>query len=359
MSSKKTNRRPIVATDFRLGNRAERFVGQNGEINASNKNDLLRTMAQALEVMAGGQQIVTAAKAEAAESLAKQHRELVIAAFEDQDRYVELGQAMANELYISANKQGFARQFLRRQELSQGQIPQTRLEKKNVVAIVASSATRVEAQPVRDDWFYPPEFYISARPFIEQRDIDRSNSDILEQKYLESLEGIMVGEDKVWLNLANQSIGVANEATTIVGTLTPLALGRLRSNVTRWRVPAANLLLASDLWADIVGDQSFAVVIDPVTKHELFLEGELGTILGMKTYTDAYRHESHHVLNAGDIWVVGESSQHGQYTDRGGVNSEPLSGAQEKVPGRGWWMHESFSAVLANARSVAYGRRVA
>lgn len=352
------NRRPIVATDFRLSGRGERFVGANGEINAGDKNDLLRNIGQALQVMASGQQIVTEAAALNASDRAKQNRELVEAAFQDNDRYKELGEVLAEELYVSANKQGFARQFMRRQELSQGQIPTARMEMKNVVAIAASSPTRVETQPVRDQWFYPPEFYISTRPFIEQRDIDRSNTDILQQKYLESMEGIMVAEDKVWLNLANQSVGIANEATSIAGTLTPLALARVRSNVTRWRIPATALLLASDLWADIVGNQEFAVTIDPVAKHELFLEGELGQILGMKVYTDAYRHQSHHVLGAGEFWIVGEASQHGQYTDRGGVNSEPISGAQEKVPGRGWWMTESVSFVLANARSVAKAVRI-
>jgi hypothetical protein len=352
------NRRPIVATDFRLDGRQERFVGASGEINAGSQKELLRNIGQALQVMAGGQQIVTEASVRDASIRARQNRELVEAAFQDNDRYLELGQVLAEQLYVSANKQGFARQFMRRQELSQGQIPSARMEMKNVVAITASSPTRVETQPVRDNWFYPPEFYISTRAFIEQRDIDRSNTDILEQKYLESMEGIMVAEDKVWLNLANQSVGISNVATSIAGTLTPLALARVRSNVTRWRIPAASMLMASDLWADIVGNQEFAVTIDPVTKHELFLEGELGTILGMKIYTDAYRHQTHHVLNAGEFWIIGEATQHGQYTDRGGVNSEPISGAQEKVPGRGWWMTESMSFVLANSRSVAKAVRV-
>lgn len=348
-----------VATDYRLPGRSERLVGRNGEVNASNKKDLMQAIANLIDVSQSGTRVITEEKATVVAELARTHKDLVVAAFEDGDRHRELGEAMADELYVSANKEGFARRLLKRQELAQGQIPQVQLRMKNVMALVASGPTRIETQFIRDNWYFPPEFYINARPFIEKRDIDRTNSDVLEQKYIESLEGVMVGEDRTWRNMALQSVGMANDASTIIGNLTPTGLASVRTLVTRWQVPPRNLLIAADLWTDIIGDAGFQNVIDPVSKHELLLEGEIGKVFGMTITTDAYRHPTHHVLAQGEFWVVGDPVNHGQYTDRGGIESQPIDGTNENIPGRGWFMTETVSMVIANAWSVAYATRVA
>lgn len=350
-------RRTVVATDYRLPGRTERMVGSNGEFNAGSKREIMLAMQAALQEMTSGTRMITEDQATENQKIVAAHKESIYAAFSDPDAHRQLGEILAGELTVSANKVGFMRQLMKRQDLVQGQAAQIYLQMKNVSALVASSPTRVETQFVRDNWFYPPSFYISVRPYVEQRDINRANTDILEQKYLESMEGIMVAEDRVWRNLALQSVGVANEAITTVGTLTPLVLAQIRNQVSRWRIPASNLLIASDIWNDIVGDSDFSVLLDPVSKHELFLNGELGVVLGMRVYTDAYRHSTHHVLSQGEIWVVGEANSHGQYTDRGGVTSEPVSGVIESIPGRGWFMSEEVTIAIANAKSVAYATR--
>lgn len=349
-----------VATDFRIPGRQERFVGRGGDINASSKKDLLQSLSALLNhTETTGDVFVTEAQAVEQEKMTKSRKAAVLAAFDSPTSHRELGQVLANELYISANKQGFSRRFLKRQDLSQGQFPIVQMRMKNVVAQIASGPVRTETQFIRDNWFTPPEFYINARPFIEKRDIERSNTDVLEEKYIESLEGIMVQEDRTWRLLSLQIQGIANEATTIVGNLTPTALANLRILVTKWNVPAAYCFVASDLWADITGDPGFQALIDPVSKHELLVQGFLGNILGMTMMTDGYRHPTHHVLNVGEIFVVGEADFHGQYTDRGGIESQPIDGTVEKIPGRGWFMSETLSMVVTNPRSVAYAVRSA
>ena len=98
-------------------------------------------------------------------------------------------------------------------------------------------------------------------------------------------------------------------------------------------------------------------LINPVAQHELLLTGQLGTVLGMEVISDAFRHEQHKVLSSGEMYVIGAPENHGQYSDRGGIESQPLDGSNEAVPGRGWFMTESLSMVIANARSVAKGKR--
>lgn len=350
--------RSTVATDMNIpgSDSREKLVASNGDINAGSQRELMQTIANMMAVAANGG-MVTEAQATQKEVLVKKHREMVQAAFDNKDQLMAVGEVMADELYITANRDGIARRFMARQDLAQGQIPTIRMRMKNVVAVEAASPSKVQTQLVRDNVYYPPEFYISVRPYIEKRDIDRSNTDVLEEKYVEALEGVMVKEDNIWRNMALQTVNVANPFTNIVGSVTPESLGQTRNLVSRWGIPARYWLIANDLWTDIIKDTGFQAVIDPVSKHELLLSGELGTIFGMTIVSDAYRHPEHKFLEQGEMYIVGDAINHGQYSDRGGIESQPIDGTHESVPGRGWFMTETVSMIIANARSVARARR--
>ena len=350
-----TYRTPVVASELRLDG-GVRSIGHNGELNASNKQDLLVQIAKLLEV-SSSVGVQTTEQAERAERSAAR-RQMLIAAFAAPEAHRELGEVLADELYIAANREGLMRRFLARQELSQGQIPRVKMLMKNVVAVVAGSPSKVQTQLVRDNIFFPPEFYITARPYVEKRDIDQSSGDIVEEKYIEGLEGIMVAEDRVLYNLMKATVNIENPMTTIIGTMNPTSLAAHRNMVTRWNLPASNWLIANDIWNDIVGDASFSNLIDPVSKHELLLTGQLGTILGMTVSSDGYRHPQHRVLSQGEQFIIGDQVNTGAYTDRGGVDSQPIDGAIEGIPGKGWFLSEGMSIVVANARAVSYGKRV-
>jgi len=338
-----------------VGDSRQAFIGHNGEVNAGSKAELLQVISALID---RNDPTMTEAEAVSREELAKVHENMVTAAFSSNEQLAAVGGELADELYITANRDGFMRRFLGRQDLSRGNIPSTRMQMKNVVAVVASSASQIETQIVRDNDYYPPEFYITARPYIEQRDIERTASDILEQKYIESLEGIMVQEDRTWKTMANATVGIANGLSNFVGQMTPTNLGTFRNTVTRWGIPARYWLIANDIWTDLLADSGFQAVIDPVSKHELLLSGQLADILGMTIISDAFRHPEHKVLDKGEQYIVGDNINHGQYTDRGGIQSQPIDGTHERVPGRGWMMSETLSMIIANPRSVARGLRV-
>lgn len=342
---------PIVAaTELRRAG-GERFVGAGGELNASSRSDLFKQMAGFLE-QAAATGAVTEEKATALEKAAAR-RNAITAAFTDRNAHAELGEVLADELYQAANREGFMRRFLAKQDLKQGQMPHVKMRMKNVVATVVTSPVQVQAQVIRDNTYTPPEFNIVSRPFVEDREIQQSLGDVLEEKYLEAQEGIMVAEDRLWRNLALQTVNISNPLTNIVGTMTAGGLMTLRNQVTRWNIPVTAWLVANDIWNDIVGDASFQQVIDPVSKYELLLTGQLGVIYGMTILSDAYRHPEHKVLDQGEMYVIGDPINHGQYTDRGGVTSQPIDITTEKVPGRGWVFSELMSMVIANSRSVA------
>lgn len=350
---------PTVATEYRFGGatRGERAVASNGELNADSKKDLLQRSFDLQTATAKGS-VITASEADQRVQRAAVNKELVAAAFANKDAYRVLGEKMADEIYMTTNRKGFSRRFLNRIELKQGDIPRFPVRSKNVTAMWLAGPDRLETQIALDRWLTPPEGQLATRVFIPQNELNQSTGDVLEEKYVEALEGIMVGEDRYWYNMVNNSVGIDNDQTLIAGTLSPLSLMGVRQQVTRWGLKAAYCLMASDLFIDIVGDSSFINAIEPVARHELIMTGELAVLYGMTLISEAYRHPEHKVLSEGEFIVVSDPLTHGAYADRGGVDSAPLDSVSERVIGRGWLLSESFTAALGNTRSVAKGIRL-
>lgn len=347
----------VAATSLRRSAGGERFVGRDGDINASSKSDLLKQTAAFIQAVAATG-AVSEPEAVSKEQLITAHQQMMTAAYTDKSAHKELGEVMADELYQAANREGFGRRFLAKQTLGQGQVPRTYMRMKNVTAAISTSATQVHTQIVRDNLLTPPEFYIQGRPFVEQKDIVTATGDVLEEKFVEATESFGVQEDRTWRNLAQQTVGIDNDPVTFFGSMTAGGLMNLRNQVSRWNLPVAYWLVANDIWNDIVGDASFQAVIDPVSKHELLLTGQLGVIYGMTVISDAFRHPQHRVLEQGEMWCIADAVNHGMMTDRGGIESSPIDVTVEGIPGRGWHMVEMISMVVANARSVVRGRRI-
>lgn len=343
---------PVIAADYRIAGRSERAVGLNGEVNGSSRRDTLMNSKALMEASAAGD-----VAPEDRLLRASTNKNLVAAAFRDKNAHQVLGERMADEIYMTANRKGFARRFLNRMELKQGDIPRFPVRKKNVTAFLTTGPTKVETEVVTDKWLLPAEVEIRARPFVPQVEINQSPSDVLEEKYVEALEAIMVGEDRYWYNLSKMTIGVDNNLSLITGTLNPLSLMSVRQQVAQWGLKAAYCLMASDLFVDIVGDADFIQAIEPVARHELVMTGQLGTLYGMTLISEAYRHPEHKVLSVGEFAIVSDPLTHGAYSDRGGVDSVPIDGVTEKIAGRGWLLSEAVAFAVGNSRSVAWARR--
>lgn len=347
----------VVASDFRFQPGGERAVGNNGEVNASSKKDLLLRSSALMQASARGE-VVTAADAETRQKIKATNRELVQAAFDDKNAHRVLGERIVGQLYMTANRKGYARRVLNRIELKQGDIPRFPVRKKNVTAMLATGPVAIATQIATDKWLTPPELTIGTRVFIPQTEINQSNSDVLEEKYVEGLEATMVAEDRLHYNLCVQTIGVDNNLAAISGTLTPLTFMNVRQNVQRWGMKPTYCILASDLFVDIVGDSTFIQAIEPVARHELVMTGELGVLYGMTLISEDYRHPEHKVLNQGEFIVYSDPAFHGAYSDRGGIDSQPIDTVNERIVGRGWLITEAMAMAVANTRSVAFGRRV-
>jgi len=345
---------PVLATDLRPVDGGESFVGRyqgsgKGELNASSKRDLLEQQRKFLTAASAGNMLAITAS---------ESKDLVRAAFNSPEAHRVLGEKISESLYITANRQGFMRKYLAKIDVEMGSIPRFPLRNKNVTAVWSTSPTKVESQITRDKWFTPPELTVVARPFIPQVELNQSSGDVLQEKYIEAVEATMVAEDRLYYNQLQSLVGVDNNLTIVSGQLTPYSLMTVVTNVTRWGLKGAHLLMATDLWQDVVGNSDFFTAIDPVARHELLLTGELGTMYGMTVTSDAFRHPEHKVLGQGEFFVISDALNHGAYSDRGGLQSTPIDISIEKIPGRGFVLHEALAVSVANSRSFAKGYRL-
>lgn len=353
-------RRVAVASEARsTGVNGERLVGRNGELNASSKLDLIEQTGRLMQV-ANTHQLVTQSDAERIEiETAKLlRRETAVAMFNDPEKLKAVGAAMGDELYITQGREGIMRNVLQRQELENGRTPRVALRTRNLTVGVVSGPTATELQVVRDNFLYPVEYYLTARPYVEQKEIVQNSTDVLEDKYMEAMTAFMVQEDRLFRQLCINSIGHANPLTTHVGLMNPIVLGNFRNRIESWNITAQQWLIANDLWTDIVGDTGFQSIYEPMAQHEILLTGKLGTILGMTVKSDGFRHPEHRVLEKGEQFIFGPAETLGTYTDRGGIDVTPIDAAITSIPGRGWNMYAMQSQTLANFRAVACGRRV-
>lgn len=350
--------------DLRLGKGRELALSSStGEINANSKADLLQQIGALMQAHASGE-IVPQSQAQSSVQMraeaASERREILREAMADTtgQLWSALGANLAQQIDEQADREGFVRKLMVGNTLSQGQVQRVPMPAHDTLAIVATSAASTGYQTVRQRVFTPEEFEIQANVRVENLDIQQVNGDLLDHAYNDGLQAIMVGEDRLWKKAADMTVGQRNELELIAGELTTKNLGRLRQAVARWNLPATHVLLSNDYWADVIGSNDFATFLDPITKYDLVLNGQLGTLVGMDIITDAFRQPNQKVLNRGEIYVVADPQNHGAYSTRGGIQSTPTSGADHGNSTRGWFMTEPFSLALANVRSVAKGKRV-
>lgn len=365
MESKKIRigaaRKPVAASEFKFAD-GSKAVGANGELNASSKKDLLERQVQFLTAAASGQVDADGnilSREERTKSI-EASKEVLAAMFNDASGKQQkvLGEKIADALYVTANRSGFMRKYLCKQTVEQGSIPRFPVRQKNVIAVMSTSPTKIKTQIMLDNWYTPPELQLIARPFVTQNEINQSAGDVLAEKYNEAVEALMVAEDRMWYNQVQALSNVENEQMVIPGQLNPLALAQVMQKVARWGLKPAHILMASDLYQDLIGNKEFYTAVDPVARHELLLTGQLGVLYGMTITSDAYRFPEHKVLGQGEFYVISDEINHGAYSDRGGIMSTPTDITTERTPGRGWVLQETIAMSVCNARSVAKGFRI-
>jgi hypothetical protein len=336
----------------RLGSMSK-FVGSNGEFNATDRKDLLKVFAEMASMISNGN-MFTDVSGNNPEARPKINlREALL----DSSSHMELGASLAAELQQRMQREGFMRSIIERGEVADGSTVRIRVRTQGVKAIVSKGIGQVYPQFVRDQYLNVDEYYIQTNVMVDELEMRQGSGDILEDKFYEAQEGIMVAEDRQILSQCRQTAGMYHPPIYFAGNYTPVIMQAQRQAISDFSLPLGSMLIANDIMSDFLVASEFSTWIDPITKYEIVQTGRIGTILGSTLITDGFREPSLQVLKRGEVISLTSPTFLGTYTDRGPVTSEPVTGKDKGQNSRGWSMMEMVSITLANAKGVIVAQR--
>jgi hypothetical protein len=354
------SRAPVLASQVNFGGKFadSKLFDDKGELNASSTKDAIAMLCQILASGNGMQHLHTENTLEAMEAAAVERAgrmEAVAAAIADTSGITaaELGQELAAVIYQNAVHQGFARAFMQYIDVAQGELPRAEMDRRDVTAAILTGPTQAQLQIVRDYWIILPEVDITVRLEIEGKRLNQSKEDLLQLKFNQGLEAILIAEDRMFKAGVDAIIDSDGSMASIaVGSITPSILKAAFVGLSGFGMRPANMLVSAAIMGDVMLDTSFGILLDPITRLEILKTGLMGNIFGTRIYTDATRDPRQKVLAPNEIYVFADPRYVGAYSDRGGVQSKPLSAAETAINGLGWHMVEYFSVGVYGERGA-------
>lgn len=337
-----------------------RMTNDAGDINAYDMKDLaakinaLHSMVQSGEISAGAEGFDGDEKAKL-QAKAERHSEFLSAFHSGDDRMKVMGEVFAEDVWETLNRQGFTSQLLARKDVTDGVDNRVRLRRKDVTAFQVVNDGEGIAQIVEQAYFYPADYYLQCQVLIEERELAHAGPDLLDQKFQDALEAIMVRQDRILRSAMLATAGVFN-APISFSTFTPQVLTALRTQVASNGLPAAHMLFSFDIWDDMIADPSFTAWWEPVHKYQLIMDGKLGSLLNMKLITDGFRYDTLRVLQPGEIFVTATPVALGQRGVRREVQSTEINHYPLGAPRRGFYLM-GIESMFVQDRACVYGSR--
>lgn len=332
---------------------AQAAVNDQGKINAHDVKELLRITGQLALAASCGEAV-------AAPEDMTDHKMAIAEAIADKSGqgWLALGEIIGTQVVETLGRTGFTRRLMQFNPLAKGDIARVRVRHRDVTALVSTSDANIISSQVRQPVVYPSFFSIVANILIEDMEINMDSGDLLDERYQDGLEQLLVQEDKVFINFANQAAGIYNP---LIGfpTLTPSAFQTMKNTVESWGgTPVTNALISFDLWNDIVAEPEFTAWYSELEKHELAVEGSLGKIAGVELITDGYRLPKLKVLDQGQIYMFSSPQTLGVVSQLGDLNVQAINKYSEGIAKRGWYLNQTEAIALVNPKAVIRGQRI-
>lgn len=324
----------------------------SGEINAYNKKDLTNKIRAMVHAAAMGDMKQTF-------EFAEKRSQLVEAAMSDVtgQGWQVVGEVLADEILETMGRDGFLRKVLARKDLKKGETGRLTVRKKDVLGFTAVSDSGGVTSFINQFYVYPDEFYVKAHILIEDRELQQSPNDLLEDKYIDGLEQLMVKEDQVLKGLLDAAAPSYNDVEGFV-SFTPAVFQTAKNQIEQWALPCSTAILAIDLLNDVLTDPEFSTYFDPVSKREVIMSGTVGAFFGVNIITDGFRYDTLRVLSPGQFYFLAPPNTLGAQTVRQDVMTAPINLYLIGKPSRGWYMHKIEGQSIVNGRAVVAGNRL-
>jgi hypothetical protein len=328
------------------------FEDSHGDINAYSKKDLLNRV-MALSHAAGQGEV------KEQHEFGQKRAELIEAAMADKsgETWRVVGEVLGDEILETMGRDGFLRKILMKKDLKKGEIGRVKIRKKDVLAFIATTDSGTVTSQVNQMYLFPDEFYVKGHILIEDRELEQSPGDLLDDKYIDGLEQMMVKEDQVLKSLLDAAAPSYNDVVGFT-TFTPAVFAQARTQIQSFGNPCATGLVSIDLMNDILADPEFSTYFDPVTKREVIMSGSIGSFFGVNLITDGFRYETLRVLNSGEFYFMSAPNVLGVQTVRQEIKTSPINLYLIGKPERGWFMSKIMGMAIGNGRAVVKGVRV-
>lgn len=336
----------------------EALIGNNGEINASSKKDLMAGIAQLIEAASKGEVREATAADEMSPAEKKEYLATAAAAGIHSDEWMTLGSTIAAEVKETLGREGFARKFMQFRQMSNGEVLKVRLRKRDTLAWVSTTNPNTVNSIARAPYAEPGMFSLTANINIEQIEIAQDTGDLLDERYSDGLEAMLVGEDKVFLKLADNAATCLN-SPFYFSDFTPTTMQTMKTEIaSNGGIPVTSMLISFDIWNDIVAQPEFTAWYSEIAKHELVMEGNLGQLAGMNIITDGYRIPTLRVLKQGSVYMFGSPETLGVIGQWGDMSVKSVDKANDGRAVVGWFMSSIEAMTIGNARAVVRGNRI-
>jgi hypothetical protein len=348
----------VGSAKLHRSNSSESLIGNNGEINASSKQDLMRGISELVTAMQKGEIREATKEDEMTAAEKKQMLATAAAAGTHSDEWSVIGSTMAAEVKETLGREGFARKFMQFRSMTNGEPAKIRLRKRDTLAWVTTTNPNTVASVARAPYAEPAMFSLTANINIEQTEIAQDTGDLLDDRYNDGLENMMVGEDKVFLKLADNASTCLNDPYYF-SDFTPTTMQMMKMEVaSNGGIPVTSMLISFDIWNDIVAQPEFTAWYSEIAKHELVMEGNLGSLAGMKIVTDGFRIPTLQVLPKGSVYMFGAPETLGVIFQWGDMSVKSVDKANDGRAVVGWFMNSVEAMGIGNARAVVRGNRV-
>jgi hypothetical protein len=335
---------------------AERMFNNQGEINASNNQEVLEKIKYLLDGMADGTYDVQRSASYAGEGMSAEQSDAILReAFSDpsSEGFRQVGQGLLNPIKEVIDYEGLARKVFAPRTVKAGEV--VRYDKDVYIrGWVIAEDGQTPQSVVEGRYIYPPEFEVTAYPSIEIKDKYRAQYDILARVQDRARMSIEYQEDLALINLLQAGANATN-TTTFFATLNLAALEGIRYQIERHRLICDKYIIHRQEVSDLVN--TLSTQVDPVTQRELIMAGYIGTVLNAMIVTTAGT-QTFEILQPGEVVAVTAPEYLGGMPIRVELFSEPVNEFMEGRPRQGWFWYELIAQVLVNPAGVAQGTKV-
>jgi hypothetical protein len=358
--NKAFNGQRVAAAAARLGHTldpkqfgAGALLNSKGELNASSQRDLMRLLGTLALASSTGEVVQEEAL------ITPDHAAAIASAVADKtgQEWLTLGEIVGTQVVETMGRAGFTRRILQFNPVAKGDIAKVRVRVRDVVAVTSTTDPNTPAAQVRQNVVFPQWFDIICNILIEDAEINQDSGDLLDDRYNDGLEQMMVVEDRAFINAANKAASIYNPLF-VFPTLTPSTWQAMKIQLESYaNTPVANAVMSYDLWNDVTTDPEFVSWFSEIEKHEISFEGNLGKIAGVEIITDGFRHQKLQVLQPGQLYFFAAPQVTGVVSQLGELFVRSIDRYSQNEPKRGWYFFQQEALALPNAHAIVRGQR--